>query len=34
MIGKPPFETIDVKTTYNKSKQNNYSFPENPKISP
>ena len=34
MIGKPPFETNDVKTTYKKIKQNNYSFPENPKISP
>ena len=33
LIGKPPFETSDVKTTYKKIKQNNYNFPENPKIS-
>jgi polo-like kinase 1 len=34
LIGKPPFETSDVKTTYKKIKQNNYCFPESPKISP
>jgi polo-like kinase 1 len=33
LIGKPPFETSDVKTTYKKIKQNSYSFPENSKIS-
>lgn len=33
LIGKPPFETSDVKTTYKKIKQNNYTFPESPKIS-
>ena len=31
-IGKPPFETRDVKTTYKKIKINAYSFPENPVI--
>lgn len=34
LIGKPPFETSDVKTTYQKIKRNSYSFPENAKISP
>lgn len=33
IIGKPPFETPDVKTTYKKIKQNNYSFPEHVPIS-
>ena len=33
LIGKPPFETSDVKTTYRKIKLNDYSFPENVKIS-
>jgi len=33
LIGKPPFETSDVKTTYRKIKVNDYSFPENVKIS-
>lgn len=28
IIGKPPFETPDVKTTYKKIRMNNYSFPE------
>lgn len=28
IIGKPPFETNDVKTTYRRIRQNNYSFPE------
>eukprot|EP00760_Papus_ankaliazontas_P000083 PhM_4_TR10022/c1_g1_i1/m.94920/K06631/PLK1; polo-like kinase 1 len=27
MVGKPPFETSDVKTTYNRIKQCRYSFP-------
>ncbi len=34
LIGKPPFETRDVKTTYNKIKRAEYSFPETCKISP
>lgn len=33
IIGKPPFETTDVKATYQKIKQNNYSFPEHVPIS-
>lgn len=33
IIGKPPFETSDVKTTYSRIKTNSYSFPENVKIS-
>jgi len=33
LIGKPPFETADVKTTYRKIKMNAYSFPENISIS-
>lgn len=28
LIGKPPFETPDVKTTYKKIRMNSYSFPE------
>ena len=28
LIGKPPFETSDVKTTYRKIRMNDYSFPE------
>lgn len=32
LIGKPPFETPEVKTTYKKIKLNDYSFPENLKI--
>jgi polo-like kinase 1 len=33
LIGKPPFETQDVKTTYQKIKKNQYSFPEHVKVS-
>jgi len=33
LIGKPPFETPDVKTTYKKIRMNNYSFPEHIRIS-
>lgn len=33
LIGKPPFETPEVKTTYRKIKMNNYSFPDNVQIS-
>ncbi|KRW99909.1 Protein kinase-like domain [Pseudocohnilembus persalinus] len=33
LIGKPPFETNDVKTTYKRIKQNDYSFPQNVVIS-
>jgi len=33
LIGKPPFETSDVKTTYKKIKMNAYSFPEHIPIS-
>lgn len=33
LIGKPPFETSDVKMTYDKIKKGIYSFPENIKIS-
>ena len=29
IIGKPPFETRDVKTTYKRIKMNAYTFPEN-----
>jgi polo-like kinase 1 len=28
LIGKPPFETSDVKTTYSRIKKNSYSFPD------
>lgn len=28
IIGKPPFETSDVKTTYKRIRTINYSFPE------
>lgn len=28
IIGKPPFETNDVKTTYKRIRMNNYNFPE------
>jgi polo-like kinase 1 len=28
LVGKPPFETSDVKTTYRRIKMNSYSFPE------
>jgi polo-like kinase 1 len=33
IIGKPPFETSDVKTTYKRIKMNAYSFPEHVIIS-
>ena len=33
LVGKPPFETRDVKTTYGKIKAADYSFPEHCKIS-
>ena len=33
LVGKPPFETRDVKTTYGKIKRAEYIFPENCKIS-
>ncbi len=33
IIGKPPFETSDVKATYERIKKNNYTFPENVPIS-
>eukprot|EP00347_Sterkiella_histriomuscorum_P006501 403352526 len=33
IIGKPPFETQDVKTTYRRIKMNAYSFPESVTIS-
>jgi polo-like kinase 1 len=29
IIGKPPFETNDVKTTYKRIRSNQYSFPDN-----
>lgn len=33
IIGKPPFETSDVKTTYKRIRMNAYSFPEHVVIS-
>jgi polo-like kinase 1 len=33
LIGKPPFETPDVKTTYKKIRMNSYTFPEHVPIS-
>ena len=33
LIGKPPFETSDVKTTYRRIRMNAYTFPENVNIS-
>ena len=33
LIGKPPFETSDVKTTYRRIRMNAYTFPENVQIS-
>ena len=33
IIGKPPYETPDVKTTYKKIKMNSYSFPDHVPIS-
>lgn len=32
IIGKPPFETSDVKTTYKRIRMNAYNFPENVQI--
>jgi polo-like kinase 1 len=34
VVGRPPFETSDVKATYNKIKMCNYSFPDNISLSP
>lgn len=33
LVGRPPFETSDVKTTYSKIKMCNYSFPDHISIS-
>eukprot|EP00444_Apocalathium_aciculiferum_P018987 CAMPEP_0183455572 /NCGR_PEP_ID=MMETSP0370-20130417/126944_1 /TAXON_ID=268820 /ORGANISM="Peridinium aciculiferum, Strain PAER-2" /LENGTH=55 /DNA_ID=CAMNT_0025647169 /DNA_START=57 /DNA_END=221 /DNA_ORIENTATION=- len=33
VIGRPPFETSDVKTTYRKIRHNQYSFPEGVHVS-
>jgi polo-like kinase 1 len=33
IIGKPPYETPDVKTTYKKIRMNNYNFPDHVPIS-
>ncbi|KAF2074231.1 hypothetical protein CYY_004477 [Polysphondylium violaceum] len=33
LIGKPPFETPDVRNTYQRIKQNQYSFPDEAQIS-
>lgn len=33
IIGKPPFETSDVKTTYKRIRMNAYSFPDHVQIS-
>lgn len=33
IIGRPPFETSDVKTTYRRIRYNQYSFPESVRIS-
>ena len=33
IIGKPPYETPDVKTTYKKIRMNNYAFPDHVPIS-
>lgn len=33
LVGKPPFETPDVKTTYKKIKMGSYSFPEHVPLS-
>jgi len=33
VIGKPPFETPDVKTTYKKIRMNSYTFPDHVPIS-
>lgn len=34
IIGKPPFETSDIKSTYRRIKMNSYSFPEHIDITP
>lgn len=34
LIGRPPFETSNVKTTYKRIKMNFYTFPDHVKISP
>jgi polo-like kinase 1 len=33
LVGKPPFETADVKTTYQRIKKIHYGFPEHLKLS-
>ena len=33
IIGKPPFETSDVKATYRRIKNNSYTFPDHVAIS-
>jgi len=33
IIGKPPFETSNVKSTYEKIRRNNYRFPDHVAIS-
>lgn len=33
LFGRPPFETKDVKMTYRKIKNNNYTFPPNRNVS-
>jgi polo-like kinase 1 len=33
IIGKPPFETTDVKATYSRIKRNQYNFPDHVQIS-
>ena len=33
LIGKPPYETSDVKKTYKRIRINDYSFPEHIKLS-
>lgn len=34
LLGKPPFETNDVKATYKRIRMNEYSFPDSVTISP
>jgi len=34
VIGRPPFETSDVKTTYKRIRINQYSFPDSVRVSP
>jgi len=34
LIGKPPYETSDVKKTYKRIRNNDYSFPDHVQISP